>query len=216
MRARAFVWFLKALCAFDRARLRLRMAIQPGLEVHPEASSNFAAASYALAPGATLRIGPGAATERRAGALRFDLGPGARVTIGERVWLRTDIADVVVAAFEGASIEIGPDGFLNGAALSAKTCVRLGRRVWVGPGSRVYDSDQHDYDAERPEQSAAVEIGDYAWVASDVTVLRGVTIGAHSIVGTRSLVTDDIAPHTLAFGVPARARGTVGDRSQAP
>jgi maltose O-acetyltransferase len=46
-----------------------------------------------------------------------------------------------------------------------------------------------------------------------VTILRGVTIGDHSVVGARSLVTRDIPPHTLAFGQPARPRGEVGDRS---
>jgi acetyltransferase-like isoleucine patch superfamily enzyme len=57
-------------------------------------------------------------------------------------------------------------------------------------------------------------IGDYVWVASDVTVLRGVTIGEHSVIGARSLVTSDIPPHSLAFGSPARVRGSVGDRSR--
>jgi acetyltransferase-like isoleucine patch superfamily enzyme len=46
-------------------------------------------------------------------------------------------------------------------------------------------------------------------------VLRGVSIGAHAIVGTRSLVTSDVPAHGLAFGVPARVRGVVGDRSKA-
>ena len=47
-----------------------------------------------------------------------------------------------------------------------------------------------------------------------MTVLRGVTIGAHAVVGSRSLVTNDVPPHGLAFGVPARVRGVVGDRSK--
>ena len=77
----------------------------------------------------------------------------------------------------------------------------------MGPGSRVFDADQHDLDAEHPEVMAPVTIGDYAWVASDVTVLRGVTIGEHAVIGARSLVTRDVPPHTLAFGSPAtRAR----------
>ena len=215
MRFRALVLFLKALCAFDRARLWLRMRLQPGLDIHPDASSNFAAARFSLEPGATLRIGPGAATERRPGALHFDLGAGATVEVGERVWLRTDGGEVHITAFEGARIEIGPDAFLNGANLSAKQRVRLGRRAFVGLGSRVFDSDQHDFDAERPEQTAPVEIGDHVWIASDATVLRGVSIGDHSVIGTRSLVTRDVAAHTLAFGVPATARGSVGDRSRA-
>ena len=55
--------------------------------------------------------------------------------------------------------------------------------------------------------------GDRVWIAADATVLRGVSIGDHSIVGTRSLVTRDVAAHTLAYGSPATARGSVGDRS---
>jgi maltose O-acetyltransferase len=215
MRTRAVVLFLKALQAFDLLRLRIRMALQPGLDVHPDASSNFAAARFSLAPGARLRIGPRAVTERRRGALSFLLGPGALVEVGEGTWLRTEAGPVYVIAFEGAHIHIGPGGFLNAAYLSAKREVRLGRHTNIGLGSRVFDSDQHDLDADRPEVTAPVRIGDFVWVASEVTVLRGVTIGDHSIVGTRSLVTRDVPPHTLAFGVPAEPRGSVGDRSEA-
>lgn len=89
-----------------------------------------------------------------------------------------------------------------------------GHRTWIGPGTRVFDSDQHDFDAERPEVSEPVRLGDCVWVASDVTILRGVTIGDHCIIGTRSLVTSDVPDHTLAFGQPARPRATVGDRTQ--
>ena len=83
--------------------------------------------------------------------------------------------------------------------------MRLGRRAWVGLGSRVFDSDQHDYDAEHREQIAPVEIGDYTWVAADVTILKGVRIGSHCIVGTRSLVTRDVPDHSLAFGIARRS-----------
>jgi len=121
---------------------------------------------------------------------------------------------VHVIAFAGARIEVGPEAFLNGCQLSAKREVVLGRRAWIGPGSRVFDSDQHDLDAARPERSEPVRIGDHVWIAADATVLRGVSIGAHAVVGTRSLVTSDVPAHALAFGVPARVRGVVGDRSR--
>ena len=58
-----------------------------------------------------------------------------------------------------------------------------------------------------------VRIGEFVWVASDVTVMRGVTIGDHAVVGARSVVLRDVPAHTLAFGTPAEARGAVGDRS---
>ena len=82
----------------------------------------------------------------------------------------------------------------------------------IGPGSRVFDSDQHDLDGDRPEQSAPVKIGALSWVSSDVTVLKGVEIGPHCIVGTRALVGASLPPHTLAYGIPAEPRGAVGER----
>jgi hypothetical protein len=214
VRERAIALLLRAIQLCDRLRLRALRWLHPGLEIDPSASSNLAHARYALGPGARLRIGPGVVTERIRGALCFTLGPGAHVEIGERTWLRTELGPVHVVAFEGAELRLGPESFLNGCHLSAKRRLTLGRRAWVGPGSRVFDADQHDFDAERPEVVAPVSIGDHVWIASDVTVLRGVSIGEHSVIGARSVVTNDVPPHSLAFGAPATVRGRVGDRSR--
>jgi acetyltransferase-like isoleucine patch superfamily enzyme len=205
---------LKSLQAYDRFRLQRLMARHRGLEIHPTASSNLAAARYELAEGARLRIAAGVVTERLAGALHFSLGRGAEISVGEGTWLRTEIAPVHIIAFDGARITLGASGFLNGCHLSAKRELRTGRRAWIGLGSRVFDSDQHDLDSEHPEVTQPVSIGDCVWVASDVTILRGVTIGEHSVIGTRSLVTRDIPPHTLAYGQPATPKKVIGDRSE--
>ena len=183
------------------------MARHRGLEIDPAASSNLAAARYELAEGARLRIAAGVVTERLAGALHFSLGRGAEISVGEGTWLRTEIDPVHIIAFDGARIALGPLGFLNGCHLSAKRELRTGRRTWIGLGSRVFDS-------EHPEITQAVTIGDCVWVASDVTILRGVTIGEHSVIGTRSLVTRDIPAHTLAYGQPETLHGVIGDRSE--
>jgi carbonic anhydrase/acetyltransferase-like protein (isoleucine patch superfamily) len=210
---RSVVARLKAIQAWDRYRLRALGRRHPGLHIHPTASSNLAAAQFDLAPGAELRIGARVTTERRPMALRFLVAEGARVEIEEDTWLRTEVDRVVVSAGPGARIQVGPEGFLNGCHLSAKVSITLGRHAWVGFGSRLIDGDQHDLDEARPERSEPIEIGDYAWVAGDVTVLRGVSIGAHSVIGARSLVNRSVPPHTLAFGTPAVPRGDVGDRS---
>ncbi|MDJ0852273.1 MAG: acyltransferase [Myxococcota bacterium] len=206
-------WLLRAVQAWDRTRLHLLCARHPGLEVHPSASASFSTARYVLAPGSHLRIGARAVTERLPGRLQFHLYPGARVEVGEGTWLRTEVGDLHVVAFDGATLRIGPDCLVNGAHLSAKGEVSIGRRVQIGVGTRVFDADQHDLDAEHPERVEPVRIGDYAWIASDATVLRGVTIGEHAVVGTRSVVTRDVPPHTLVVGVPAAPLGKVGDRS---
>jgi hypothetical protein len=204
---------LRAISRADRLRLAWLRGMHPGLEVAAGASSNLAVARYCLAPGARLRLAAGVVTERRSGALSFLLEEDARIEVEEGAWLRTELAPITLVAFRGARLRVGPEAFLNGCHLSAKREITLGRRVFVGPGSRVFDADQHDLDAERAERVEPVRFEDHVWVASDVTVLRGVTLGAHAVVGARSLVTADVPPHTLAFGVPARPRGAVGDRS---
>ena len=189
------------------------MRRHPGLEIDPGAASALASAAFHLDPGARVRIGAGVVTERRREGVRITVRSGGELVIGEGTWLRSDLAPVIFHVYEGARVTIGPECFLNGCQISAKAGVSMGRESWLGPGSRVWDSDQHDLDADRPEQSQPVTIGDHVWVAADVTVLRGVEIGDQSVVGTRSLVTGSIPAHTLAFGSPARAHSAIGDRS---
>jgi acetyltransferase-like isoleucine patch superfamily enzyme len=204
---------LKTIQAWDRRRLRRRARMNPGLVMSPDASTNFASSHFAIAPGGRLTIGPRVYTERLSRGVHISVAEGASVEIGADTWLRSDLAPVIIFAFPGARITIGREGFLNGCHLSAKSGLTIGDRVWIGTGSRVYDADQHDLDADQPERIAPVTIGDHCWIASDVTILRGVSIGEQSVVGTRSLVTKSFPPHTRAFGAPAVAVGKIGDRT---
>ncbi|MCA9502768.1 MAG: acyltransferase [Myxococcales bacterium] len=207
---------LKTIQAWDRRRLASFSSRHPGLRLAPDASTNLASAHIALAPGAHLEIGPRVYTERRRHAVHISVAEGARVEIGADTWLRTDLGPVILFAFPGAHIKIGREGFLNGCHLSAKGGIDIGDRVWIGPGSRVWDADQHALDADRGERIEPVTIGDHCWIAADVSVLRGVTIGEQSVVGTRSLVTKSLPPHSLAFGQPAVVTGRIGDRTRVP
>jgi acetyltransferase-like isoleucine patch superfamily enzyme len=94
--------------------------------------------------------------------------------------------------------------------IGAVDSVRIGRGVLVA--SFVYISD-HDHDwadpgdpvIENPRVCAApVEIGDYVWLGERVIVLKGVAVGAHSVIGAASVVTHDIPPYAVAVGAPAR------------
>jgi lipopolysaccharide O-acetyltransferase len=94
--------------------------------------------------------------------------------------------------------------------IGAADCVRIGRGVLMA--SFVYISD-HDHDWSDPDdpvilnarvRAAPVEIGDFVWLGERVIVLKGVTIGPHSIIGAGSVVTRDVPPHAVAAGAPAR------------
>jgi acetyltransferase-like isoleucine patch superfamily enzyme len=49
-----------------------------------------------------------------------------------------------------------------------------------------------------------ITVQEGASIGSSATILGGVTIGAHAIVGAGSVVTRDVAPHTIVAGNPAR------------
>jgi len=204
---------LRALAALDRRRIRRMCRRIPGLEIHPRAANAFALATFHVEPGGRVRVEAGVATERRPDAVRIHVHPGAELVIGEGTWLRTELGPVTMHVYPGARMTIGPACLLNGCQLSAKSALSIGRSSMVGPGSRLFDADQHDLDGDTPERSAPIRVGDHVWIASDVTVLRGVEIGDHAVVGAQSLVTRSIPPHGLAFGAPAVVRGRVGDRS---
>jgi len=47
-------------------------------------------------------------------------------------------------------------------------------------------------------------IGNDVWIGYDAIIMSGVKIGDGAIIGTRALVTKDVAPYTIVGGVPAK------------
>jgi len=145
--------------------------------------------------------------------VHFRVENRARVRFGPRSWIRTFYAPNVFNCGEaGATIEIGDDALFSGVFISAKKSVRIGEHFLAAFGSRIMDSDFHDIDENTTERTSPVRIGDYVWLGADVVVLRGVTIGSHTVIGTGSLVTSDIPDHCFAAGRPAKPIKTIGDR----
>jgi len=62
--------------------------------------------------------------------------------------------------------------------------------------------------------AAPIEIGDGVWLASRVTVLGGVKVGAGSIVAAGAMVTRDVPPNTLVAGIPARVQRQLATRER--
>jgi chloramphenicol O-acetyltransferase type B len=47
-------------------------------------------------------------------------------------------------------------------------------------------------------------IGNDVWIGSEAVIMPGITIGDGAVIGTRSLVTKDVAPYAIVGGNPAR------------
>ena len=122
--------------------------------------------------------------------------PGNRVEIG--VWGRAD--------GEGR-VQIGDCVLMSpGSRISASDEVVLGDGVMLANGAYVTDSDWHTiYDrTRRAERSTPVRIGDNVWLGDHATVLKGVSIGANSVVAARAVVTRDVPANVVVAGNPAR------------
>lgn len=94
--------------------------------------------------------------------------------------------------------------------------VRIGDNVLIGPNVTLatpmhpllpeernvrQDKDGRCYNLE---YAKPITIEDNCWLASNVVVCGGVTIGEGSVIGAGSVVTRDIPPHSLAAGNPCR------------
>jgi acetyltransferase-like isoleucine patch superfamily enzyme len=161
-----------------------------------------------------VRFGARNVVSRETFPLVLDVEEGGEVCFGDECWFRGKYRPNVVTCFRGGRLELGPRSILNGAIVSAKSRVTIGEKAMISWNVTIIDSDLHGHDNDRAPVVAPVVIGDFVLLYSGVTVLPGVTIGAHSVIGANSLVTDSIPDHVLAAGSPARPIKTIGNRDR--
>ena len=82
--------------------------------------------------------------------------------------------------------------------------VLLGPNVVLSTASHSQDYRIRNHDGESDITGAPIIIEDDVWIGASVTVLPGVTIGKHSIIGAGSVVTKDVPPDCVVAGVPAK------------
>ena len=60
--------------------------------------------------------------------------------------------------------------------------------------------------------SIGVVIEDDVWIGANVSVVDGVTVGAHSVIAAGAVVTKNVEPYSVMAGVPARRASDRRDR----
>ena len=117
-------------------------------------------------------------------------------------------ADVYVEP--GATLTIGNNVGMSSTRLWIHESARIGNNVKIGGCVLITDTDAHpmDYMARRSSnegtKSAPVVIEDDVWIGAHCIILKGVTIGARSIIGAGSVVTKSIPADCVAAGNPCR------------
>jgi len=138
--------------------------------------------------------------------VRLEIGRGATLRIGRWAWIghgskiRVHEGEVSI----GAKTVMGQE-----CTISAYQHVCIGRECIVADRVMLIDFDHGVVEIERPIRLQGIykrdiRVGHNVWIGYGACVLRGVTIGNNSIVGTSAVVTQDVPENAVVAGVPAR------------
>lgn len=154
--------------------------------------------------------------------------PEAKLTIGDNFVLTSgeafnplcrNIRGCIYLPFATSVIEIGDDTGISSACLWAKQRITIGNRVKIGGDCILMDTDAHnlDYSVRASKEkigkygkdsvtsaSAPIVIEDDVLIGTRCIILKGVTIGARSIIGSGSVVTKSIPADCIAAGNPCK------------
>jgi acetyltransferase-like isoleucine patch superfamily enzyme len=142
-------------------------------------------------------VGPG---------VTFEIGRDAVVRLGRWSWIGHGTK---IRAHEG-EVEIGAKSVLGQeCTINAYQRVSIGRECVVADRAMLIDFDHGVVEVERPIRLQGiykrdVRLGHNCWVGYGACLLRGVTVGDNSVVGTNAVVTRDLPANSVSGGVPAR------------
>ena len=119
--------------------------------------------------------------------------------IGENSFLHAPFAG---AAFD--QISIGSGVYINSNLLAmARGGITIEDDVQIAANVQLLTNNHDPYDRQILTCKPIV-IKKGAWIGAGATILPGVTIGKHAIVGAASVVTRDVGDYEVVVGNPAR------------
>jgi acetyltransferase-like isoleucine patch superfamily enzyme len=142
-------------------------------------------------------VGPG---------VKFEIGRDARVTLGRWSWIGHGCK---LRVHEG-QLSIGAKTVLGQeCTISAYQHISIGRECILADRVMMIDFDHGMVEVERPIREQGiykrdVNIGHNVWIGYGACLLRGVSVGDNSVIGTSSVVTCDVPANAVVGGAPAK------------
>jgi acetyltransferase-like isoleucine patch superfamily enzyme len=151
---------------------------------------------------------------------KLTIGDNFMFTSGDSInHLSRNIRGSIFLTLPESELRIGNDTGISSSSIRVKDCITIGDRVKIGADSIIMDTDAHslDYHIRASKEtvcgiskdmlsagSSPIKIEDDVFVGMRCIILKGVTIGARTIIGSGSVVTKSIPADCIAAGNPCR------------
>lgn len=159
------------------------------------------------------------------------IGPG-KISIGDNFCMTSgEHINPICANMQGAfftdrpnaKITIGNNVGMSSTRMWIHDSLTIGNNVKIGGAVLLIDTDCHELNYQvrngslptgegwgETTKSAPIVIEDDVWIGAQSIVLKGVTIGARSIIGAGSVVTKSIPADCIAAGNPCKVTRRLG------
>jgi acetyltransferase-like isoleucine patch superfamily enzyme len=157
----------------------------------------------------------------------YVVGAKGKITIGNHFQftsgdcinpLSSNLIGVICTGKSSTTITIGDYVGISSSRFIIETGLQIGDYVKIGANCLIIDTDSHEIDykarcgqpAANPDditaivQTSPITIEDHAWIGANCIVLKGVTIGARTVIGAGSVVTKSIPADCIAAGNPCK------------
>lgn len=115
-------------------------------------------------------------------------------------------AEIGIAKINGdkKNLTIGEFSFIGRAEIALHDKVTLGNYVCINDGAILLSASHDVSDSLWRHKKKPIEIGDYAWIATNAIILPGVKIGKGAVVGAGAVVSKNVKDYSIVIGNPAK------------
>lgn len=140
-----------------------------------------------------------------------------RIRLGSRIRISGLLTISHSARKTQPLLEIGSDVFIgHGCAFGIAEHISMGDFCSIGAGTTIMDTSGHSHrrldvpiweDPPESDDISPVIIEDNVHIGQNCTILKGVRIGARAVIGSKSVVRNNVPPGAIVAGNPARVAG---------